>query len=236
MSANREWLSISDMMSGLMMVFLFIAIAFMLDSDADREQANKDKERITNIANAYSHTQEELNKALHKEFDDNMRDWGAMIDDTSNIIRFNEPDVLFETNKSELKQAFKVILDDFFPRYIDVLTSPEFINNIVELRVEGHTSSIWKNNTPPEISYINNAWLSQNRAFSVLRYVFLLPDMQIDNHRPWLIKVLRANGLSYSKLIRTQGGVEDKEKSRRVEFRIITNTEHKIKQILKLDK
>lgn len=235
MSANREWLSISDMMSGLMMVFLFIAIAFMLDSDADREQADRDKKQVTDIANAYSYTKAELNKALHKEFDGDLAYWGAVIDDTSNIIRFNEPEVLFETNKSDLKQAFKEILDDFFPRYIDVLTKPEFINDIVELRIEGHTSSRWKKNTSAEISYINNAWLSQSRAFSVLKYVFLSPYTQVDDNRKWLISVLRANGLSYSKLIKTNDGIEDKEKSRRVEFRIITNTEQKIEQILKLN-
>ena len=42
MRSNREWLSISDMMAGLMMVFLFIAIVFLLSliivfSSGDKE-------------------------------------------------------------------------------------------------------------------------------------------------------------------------------------------------------
>jgi len=243
MSTNREWLSISDMMSGLMMVFLFIAVAFMINAEADRtqaiadkQQADKDKNKVTDIANAYSDTKVKLNEALHNEFDEDLHRWGAVLDDDNNTIRFNEPSVLFEASKSDLKQAFKDILNDFFPRYIDVLTKPKFINDIIELRIEGHTSSRWKKDTSNEISYINNAWLSQSRAFSVLRYVFLLPYTQVDDNRKWLISVLRANGLSYSKLIKTKDGVEDRKKSRRVEFRIITNTEQKIKQILKFDK
>jgi hypothetical protein len=36
MQANREWISISDMMAGLMMVFLFVAVLFM--SEVQKEQ------------------------------------------------------------------------------------------------------------------------------------------------------------------------------------------------------
>ena len=151
---------------------------------------------------------------------------------SNNTIRFHQPEVLFETNKSDLRQRFKDILDDFFPRYVELLSRPEFINDIIELRIEGHTSSRWRPGTADEISYLNNAQLSQSRAFSVLKYVFLLPNMPIDDNRDWLISVLRANGLSYSKRITTMDGVEDRERSRRVEFRIVTNTEQKIKEIL----
>ena len=53
----------------------------------------------------------------------------------------------------------------------------------------------------------------------------------INSNREWLRSVLTANGLSSSKLI-MQDGEEDKELSRRVEFRIRTNAEERIGEIL----
>lgn len=41
-----------------------------------------------------------------------------------------------------------------------------------------------------------------------------------------------ANGLSYSHLIKDNNGCEDENKSRRVEFRILTNSEESMQSIL----
>lgn len=221
MKSNREWLSISDMMSGLMMVFLFIAVVFM-------QQIHKDKEAMVDIASTYEETKNKLNVALHMEFDKDLDRWGAEIL-SDNTVRFKEPDVLFERGQHVIRERFREILDEFFPRYLAILTSAAFIDDIIELRVEGHTSTVWRATSTTEESYLNNAYLSQQRAFSVLRYIFTLPA-SITN-QPWLIKVLRANGLAFSRLI-YKDEQEDAERSRRVEFRVITNTEERIERIL----
>jgi len=54
MKANREWVSISDMMAGLMMVFLFIAVVFM-------QKINHDKESMVEIVKTYADTKSKLN-------------------------------------------------------------------------------------------------------------------------------------------------------------------------------
>ncbi len=225
MQTNREWISISDMMSGLMMVFLFIAVVFM-------QKIHQDKESLVEIASAYADTKSKLNEALHKEFDKDLEKWGAEIL-SDNTIRFNEPDVLFDRSKAVLKNKFKVILNDFFPRYLQILTDDLFINDIIELRIEGHTSSIWRKNSSIESAYLNNARLSQNRAFTVLYYLFSLTSIQ--QHQDWLISVFRANGLAFAKKI-IINGEEDLSKSRRVEFRVVTNTEERIEEILNRSK
>jgi chemotaxis protein MotB len=222
MKANREWLSISDMMAGLMMVFLFIAVVFM-------QKINKDKDAMIEIASTYADTKVKLNQALHKEFDTDLEKWGAEIL-KDNTIRFKEPEVLFARSSSQIREKFKEILKNFFPRYLTILTNNTFKKDIVELRVEGHTSSIWKKESSVQAAYLNNARLSQNRAFSVLDYLFTLPSVAI--HEDWLIKVFRANGLAFAKKI-IENNVENLDKSRRVEFRVITNTEERIEQILK---
>jgi len=222
MKGNREWLSISDMMAGLMMVFLFIAVVFM-------QQINKDKDALVDIASTYKDSIIALNQALHEEFDKDLVRWGAEIL-SDNTIMFKEPEVLFEKNKYEVRNKFKRILDDFFPRYVNILTNDAFVNGIIELRVEGHTSTVGPPGSTVKESYLYNANLSQRRAFSVLDYVFTLPESEI--HQRWLIEVLRANGLAFAKLI-FDGDVENRERSRRVEFRVITNTEERIEKILK---
>ena len=76
--------------------------------------------------------------------------------------------------------------------------------------------------------------LSQDRARSVLSFILLeIPAVVNDSRiKPWLRKYVTANGLSSSQLIKNND-VEDKSASRRVEFRVITNAEKKIVQIIK---
>ena len=109
MKRTNEWMSISDMMSGLMLIFLFVAVAFMLNVEDDKTKLQKAKEKITQIALTYQKSKIELNKDLHKEFDKDLKRWNAEITKDNSII-FNSPEVLFETGKSEIKEKFKEAL------------------------------------------------------------------------------------------------------------------------------
>ena len=145
-------------------------------------------------------------------------------------VRFKGPRVLFIQGKAEVRQRFKDILDDFFPRYIQILRRPKYMDDIAEIRIEGHTSSEWSKQVSVEEAYILNMELSQDRTRSVLEYVLQIPG--ISENRYWIKQHLTANGLSSSKLI-SKDGIEDKEESRRVEFRLRTNAEKRIVEIIK---
>lgn len=230
MQINKEWISIADMMAGLMMVFLFIAIAFMLQTEQEKKVAEQQKWAMREIALAYEKARKALNEDLHAEFAHYLKKWNAEILD-NNTVRFKAPDVLFDRGSSVIKNEFQEILNSFFPRYIKVLTQVKYQSEIDEVRIEGHTSSRGKkNSTSPLESYLFNAELSQNRALAVLKYCFSLDEM--GKKRDWLIEVLRANGLSFAKRRFKKDGKEDFEGSRRVEFRVITKTEEKIYTIL----
>ena len=205
------------MMSGLMLVFLFIAISFMIEVEAE-------KETMKDIASTYRDTKADLNEMLYAEFENDLELWGASIS-KDNTISFDSPNILFAVNKSDVNEDFKVILKDFFPRYIKVINASEFKNGIKEIRVEGHTSNTWNTSTSPKDVYLNNMKLSQVRAYKVLSYCYSLDDATIELNRPWLEKFFRANGMAYSQL--------KKKKTRRVEFTIQLNSEDKVLQILK---
>ena len=195
-SSTDEWISISDMMAGLMMIFLLIAIAFMYQTD-------QEKKAMADIAVEFERSRNDLNQALRDEFRDDLPVWGAEILD-DNTFRFNEPQVLFARNSAEINDKFKLILNNFFPRYLAILSKDQFKSEIEEVRVEGHTSSDWRGADSRQVAYIKNARLSQNRSFSVLDYIHAMQAS--DRHRDWLQKVLRANGLSSAKpVISTTG-------------------------------
>jgi chemotaxis protein MotB len=239
MKAGHNWLvSVSDMMSGLMMIFLLIAVAFMLEMQKDKINAEQrastylqQGETIRKIAATYSELQIGLYEDLLKEFHDDLPKWNATIEADS-TVRFNEPEVLFETGKSLLKDEFKVILDDFFPRYVAILTGPKYVGDIEEVRVEGHTSSEWENATNLSDRYLYNARLSQERALAVVQYAYLLESSGL--HRDWLTKAIRANGLSFARPILNDQGAEDPDRSRRVEFRVFTTTKEQILRIIEV--
>lgn len=220
--SESQWVSISDLMSVLMMIFLFIAISYMLN-------VIKEKEKIKEIAVTYNKLQTELYDDLMSEFKSDLQNWNAEIDKQTLSVKFEAPDVLFASGSSTLQPKFKEILEDFFPRYVSILTSEKYKADIEEIRIEGHTSSEWSFEVPEEKAYFNNMELSQDRTRKVLKFV--LRNEKLDGNKNWIKERLTANGLSSSKLV-APNGIEDKIKSRRVEFRVRTNAENRIVKIL----
>jgi outer membrane protein OmpA-like peptidoglycan-associated protein len=235
--SDEHWIPLSDLMTGLMMVFMLIAIVFMIQVQAETKRTKELKERaeaqaakMREIAIIYSDLKERLYADLQAEFRNDLTNWGAELDrDLS--IRFKEPEVLFASGKSELSGRFKEILSNFFPRYLLILSGQKYHESIEEIRIEGHTSSNWIIATSPENAYMLNMALSQERTRSVLEYVLFM--QRASELQSWLIGHLTANGLSSSKLRSYPDGSENREASRRVEFRIRTNADMRLTDVLK---
>ncbi|MCW7556033.1 OmpA family protein [Endozoicomonas gorgoniicola] len=102
--------------------------------------------------------------------------------------------------------------------------------SINEIRIEGHTSSIWNKYTAASEAYFKNMSLSQGRTRSVLEYVYGLKSSQ--SYLQWIRSNIAAVGLSSSKLIFDKAQREDRARSQRVSFRVITNADIQIKNIL----
>lgn len=220
---ESEWVSISDLMSVLMVIFLFIAISYM--HNVQQNQLN-----VKKVAVAYQELQTDLYLELWEEFQEDLSNWKAVIEKETLTIRFEEPEVLFGIGSSELSEKFQMILNDFFPRYASIISSDKYRNNIEEIRIEGHTSSEWNGESKEMEAYFNNMRLSQNRTRSVLKHCLGLIKEPII--LAWSQQHVTANGLSSSHLIKNNEGVEDKQKSRRVDFRTKTNAEKKVVEII----
>jgi len=222
---NSNWLSIADVMSALMMIFLFIAVTSL----SEQQELNKIikilepiKVEEPKVKVSFKESYRLLlNKALHQEFDNDLVKWQAEITD-NNTFRFSSP---FALGSSEIPAKFNQVLDVFFPRYIRLLSQQQFKNEIEEVRVEGHTSSSWSKTSNKSDNYLLNMKLSQKRASNVLALVYNNADPFIHYKKQWLEKYLRASGMAFAHLLYDQNGAEDEEKSRRVEFRVLTLTE-----------
>jgi outer membrane protein OmpA-like peptidoglycan-associated protein len=223
---ESHWIPLTDLMTGLMVIFLLIAVSYMMQVEADAA-------RIKNVAVAYSEIKDALFEDLNKEFRLDLAKWKAQLLKNDLTIRFSEPEVLFATGSTELKPEFQAILQDFFPRYVRILTSPKYRDSISEVRIEGHTSSDW-NGVAAGDAYFLNMELSQARTRSTLAYVLGLPADR--EQVAWLRRFVTANGLSSSRLIMDNKGVEDVARSRRVEFRIRTDAETRLAKILEVTK
>ncbi|MCY3551958.1 MAG: OmpA family protein [Candidatus Poribacteria bacterium] len=209
LETEEHWVSISDLMAGLMVIFLFISISYMLDVKRETDDVNRRTEEIRKSKDEYNAVRANLAADLRKEFEGSPEQkiqfrtkWKGYLDIKALSIRFNQP---FAIGKSDLPSAFKDLLDSFFPRYIAILTKDEYREKIEEIRIEGHTSSEWNENERyVEIkgneAYVKNMVLSQNRARDVLHYVLQIEHHAIED-KVWIQNKLTANGLSSSQLI-----------------------------------
>ena len=202
---EEHWVSISDVMAGLMVIFLFIAISYMVNANRKTERLTGLRVKIENLLGAYKNLQAELSEDLQEEFEGTplkmqqfRTTWRGYLDKESLSIRFGKP---FTQGEATVPDAFKNVLRDFFPRHVAILTRPEYRDSIAEIRIEGHTSSEWLLQVARDEAYVNNMELSQNRARNVLRYVLQIGHPGVIQNREWLKKKLTANGLSSSQLI-----------------------------------
>ena len=189
-SEDGGWLSLSDMMTVLMVLFLIISVTIAVTSTS----------RLAKMTGVLSYVtkQEDL---LCQNLEE------------------------FEKNSNKLTSDFERALEIFFPIYLQTVDKWELRDLVDEIRIEGHTDSDGR--------YIYNMELSQDRARNVLSFAITLPELKkSEAHFQWSKSLLTANGLSYSRRLDQGGkvmrfpfkGEENKDRSRRVEVKLRTNT------------
>lgn len=167
------------------------------------------------------HVLNDLYNALNNEFGPDFADWNAEIDEDTLTFRFKNPALMFARGSKEIKSEYEEILNNFFPRYINTLKKYE--SEIVNVHVEGHTSSRYKSAPTVEAKFEKNRILSQNRADTVLEYMKGIDDSAVSDNKSFIDKAFVSDGKSSSQPVLNEDGSENIELSRRVEFRIDTD-------------
>ena len=209
-----------------MMIFLFITVSYAHQITKQSENAISKNTDVKEIVLELVNNKTKIAESLHEEFDDDLEKWGASIDDQNLRIRFESPEVLFQPGRSDVTPLFNEILSDFWPRYLKILSENQ--SAILEIKIEGHTSSDWSTRVSRNESYFKNMELSQDRSRNVLKICLQYTPQDLVE---WSRNSVTANGFSFSRLIYDETGKEDSEKSRRVEFTIMVRSDEKIDDI-----
>lgn len=207
------WSNIADLFSGLMMIFLFIAIGILIDVNKDAESLEKETAAFRAVSEKRESVRREVYIKLKKEFSGDFESWNASLGEDLSIS-FSNPEVLFSDGSSDLNDKYKKILESFFPRYIDIVMN--YKSDIEYVAIEGHTSSSGWTGCQGDCSYFRNMDLSQKRSLRTLEHCWSLTD-----YKMFVMDKIVATGMSYSKRLESEGGYGyDEEGSKRVEFSI----------------
>lgn len=229
MTKNNVWMSVSDLMTGLMVIFLFIAIAYMI--------------RVRDDISEYKDTKEEIYNRLKDKFTDNEMANGTISVNPDLSMRFLQATTQFSSGQRTLPQSFEITLDTIIPKYLDVLVGLDdtLKSKLKEIRIEGHTDDVGF----PQINkdpYRANLILSQERARNVLFHILDIIERKnyTESDKLLLQHLLTANGYSYSRALDSNGNeIFDSHKSiepnrsRRVEIRIITDEKAILEKLIK---
>lgn len=158
---NEQWAPVSDLMVALMLIFMFIAIVYI--------------RVVVKEETVYQQECDKIYQVLQAEFGDDFNSWNVELLENL-IIRFHNPEVLFETGEDRIRPRFADILRNFFPRYMKIVQSEEYRDDIREIRIEGHTSSVWVEARNEIDAYFRNMDLSQRRTRAILQFVLELPE------------------------------------------------------------
>lgn len=211
-----------------MLIFLLIAILTTAQV-VTKEQERKD------ILEEFDLTKEEIYQDLETAFGDKRQDWGIEIT-RDLVVKFNNPDLLFNPDEAALKDEYKNILNEFIPQYLAIINKEPYEEKIKEVRIEGHTADY----SSLHPTYMSTIELSQSRANSVLWYILnhqsfnQLPQRDSEKIVFWF----SANGLGNGRTIDELGeftyisNSPVSPTSRRVEFRIVTTSDELVDEII----
>ena len=117
MSKSSSWLSFSDLMTGLMVIFMFVAISYIMEVE-------KAQESMRYAIVDYQDTKVAIKNKLQSAFEREFKEWDMELGEDLSI-RFTNPNVMFAIGKSEITPYFKSVLDQFLPRYFNIPVFPQ---------------------------------------------------------------------------------------------------------------
>ncbi|MBP9742973.1 MAG: OmpA family protein [Burkholderiales bacterium] len=216
-NSEDHWIPLADIMTGMMIIFMLVAVSFMIKVK-HRESILKNRyDEIQAIKLQHAKTKEQIAHDLNMAMGNKFQAWHATFESQNLTVKFNSANVMFDTGKSKLKPEFMNNLTEFFPQYLKVVQ--KYAPSIASISIEGYASSGWGKLGDTESAYFLNMNLSQQRATSVLQYVYGLSSDSTT--KEYIRNFFTANGYSSSHVVFNEDGSENYAKSQRVEFRII---------------
>lgn len=206
---NIFWVTMTDLMTALVLVFIILFFYAYMTSFADKIERAAEQQKAA----------EALQETLQKQ---NIE---ASVNGITGIVKISDLE-LFDINSYELSPKGKQYLSKFAPAYLDSLFSNAYLKeNLDKIIIQGHTDSqTFAGKYSKDEQYMKNMELSLKRAYAVANYMINTPYNKTNGDK--LHKMIIVEGASYSNPILTNGR-EDFAKSRRVELKIVMKEKHK---------
>lgn len=197
---GQFWPSFTDLLTTILLCFMLIFIIMMVIKSLQIKEMKRTLDQIMGV-------RAELVNELKNKFSDASR--GIEVDEKTGAIIF-DTEILFAYDQSKLKPDSFRFLDEFVPKYLDVLLEGGYEDYIAEIIIEGHTDR--------DGSYLYNLELAQKRAYSVASYI-LSEDFPYKHVQKQLEEKLTVNSKSFSDFRTDKKGKYSAANSRRVEFK-----------------
>lgn len=200
---NVFWVTMSDMLLGLMMVFMTLFVLAMTGFTQNKLQQQATQSDVA----------KKLNTALKEQKID------ATIDPVTGQVKISDLE-LFEVNSYNLSPRGKQYLNKFIPVYVNtIFSTSKFSDKITNVIIQGHTDSqTYSNIATKDGQFTQNMDLSLKRANAVADYIFKTGYNK--KYTDKLIKTMMVSGNSFNDPVLVNGK-EDYAKSRRVELKLV---------------
>src|SRR5699024_7337075 len=144
---GKFWPSFTDLLTTILLCFMLIFIVMMVIKSLQIEEMKKTLDQIMGV-------RADLAEVLSYELDDSAH--GIEVDDKTGAIIF-DTEVLFAYDDDAFKEDSFTFLDEFVPKYLDVLLESDYEDYIAEIIIEGHTDR--------DGDFFYNLELAQDRAY-----------------------------------------------------------------------
>lgn len=194
------WPSFTDLLTTVLLCFMLMFVVMMVIKSLQIEEMKETLDQIMGV-------RAKLIQELKEEFDETT--YGIEVDEQTGAIIFNT-EILFAYDDDALKEVSFTFLDEFVPKYLEILFASGYEDYIAEIIIEGHTDR--------DGDYLYNLELAQGRAYSVASYV-LGEDFPYKEIQAHLEEKLTVNSKSYADFRTDADGNYSAAASRRVEFK-----------------
>lgn len=200
MAAHRESAglgsSLTDLMTSLAVIFILLLVATLNNA---RQEVEGAKSEVLTL----------LREALQEFSKEGVQVAADPKDPLGLLVLVPEALLRFKQNDPELPAPGVQFLEGFMPKLVGTACRPAVRQGISSIVVEGHASS--------EGTEELNLLLSQKRSISVVQKSLHVLDPDLRN---CFLQLISAAGRGSAEAVRTVQGDEDRERSRRVIFKI----------------
>jgi outer membrane protein OmpA-like peptidoglycan-associated protein len=229
--SSDYWMTYSDLMANLLMVFALIICVSMLMAARERRefitkverQERQLGEKTDELGRVARSAAERLGirRKIIEQLRDRLAQYDVKVDQDTGAILIAAA-VLFEQNQATVTAEGAEVLRLVMDAYTSVLLGDDkFRTHLSRIIIEGHTND--------DGGYVYNLDLSQRRAFSVMTNI--LAKYADSPYAESLQRFMVASGRSLVDLIRLDTGDVDKVRSRRIEIKFSLKDEDTIKEL-----